>query len=268
VIYRNYVSLVAEEPMIAEIHNKISRTGSNLHDRLENQLTGDFFGTLRYLPFTLGLLPVLEKARWMSGPDSQPLVPPSQEASEYSHRLRFWPRLPNGEIDVLLRMPARTCGIEVKYYSPISSDDPASTDEGGAQPGAETSKHQLARYARSLCRLRDGRSKYLLLVATRSDGQAIAEGARDRIAAGVAFWFLSWEDSLQALRESLPRSKRTWQRRILRDLIRLLERKGFDPFRSFAITNPTVLPGPAYPFVLTWSCDWTAPVRVQQGVPL
>jgi hypothetical protein len=252
--------------MIAEIHNKISQTGSNLHDRLENQLTGDFFGTLRYLPFTLGLLPVLDKARWISGPNSPPLVPPSPEASEFSHRLRFWLRLPNGEIDVLLRMPARTCGIEVKYYSPISSDDPASTDEGGAQSSAETSKHQLARYARSLSRLQDGRSKYLLLVATRSDGQDIAEAAKDRIVQGVAFFFLGWEDALQSLRESLPRSRRTWQGRILRDIIRLLERKGFDPFRSFAVTNPIVLPAPAYLFWLRWSCDWTSPLRVQQGV--
>jgi hypothetical protein len=252
--------------MIAEIHNKISRTGSNLHDRLENQLTGDFFGTLRYLPFTLGLRPVLDKAQWISGPNSLPLVPRSQEASEFSHRLRFWPRLPNGEIDVLLRMPARTCGIEVKYDSPISSDDPASTDEGAAQPSAETSKHQLARYARSLSQLRDGRSKYLLLVARRSDGQAIAEGAKALIVPGVAFWFLSWEDALQALREWLPRSRSPWQRRIFRDLIRLLERKGFDPFRSFAVRNPIVGPSPGYLFGLGWSCDWTSPLHVQPGV--
>jgi|GEM_PF-4181867 len=43
--------------MLAEIHNKISGTGSNLSDRLEDQLTGDFFGTLRYQ------LPVLSR-RW------------------------------------------------------------------------------------------------------------------------------------------------------------------------------------------------------------
>ena len=29
--------------MLAEIHNKISQSGSNLSERLEDKLTGDFF---------------------------------------------------------------------------------------------------------------------------------------------------------------------------------------------------------------------------------
>ncbi|MFU1797790.1 hypothetical protein ACM1RC_28260 [Paenibacillus azoreducens] len=33
--------------MIAEIHSKISSSGSNLSNRLEDQLTGDFFGDIR-----------------------------------------------------------------------------------------------------------------------------------------------------------------------------------------------------------------------------
>jgi hypothetical protein len=47
--------------MIAEIHNKLSATGSNLHDRLEDQLTGNVFGTLRYLPYSQGLHVILNK---------------------------------------------------------------------------------------------------------------------------------------------------------------------------------------------------------------
>jgi len=35
--------------MISEIKGKISASGSNLTDRLEDKLTGDFFGTLQYL---------------------------------------------------------------------------------------------------------------------------------------------------------------------------------------------------------------------------
>ena len=37
--------------MIAEIRGKISSSGSNLSDRLEDKLTGDVFGALRYLEF-------------------------------------------------------------------------------------------------------------------------------------------------------------------------------------------------------------------------
>lgn len=49
--------------VIAELHNKISQNGSNLSDRLEDQLTGDFFGSIRYLPFEIGLKPVLVNVR-------------------------------------------------------------------------------------------------------------------------------------------------------------------------------------------------------------
>ena len=43
---------------IAEIKGKISSTGSNLSDRLEDLLTSDVFGPLRYIPFDEGLLPI------------------------------------------------------------------------------------------------------------------------------------------------------------------------------------------------------------------
>lgn len=33
--------------MIVEIHNKVSQTVSNLFNRLEDNLTSDFFGTIR-----------------------------------------------------------------------------------------------------------------------------------------------------------------------------------------------------------------------------
>jgi len=53
--------------VLAEIKGKISQTGSNLSDRLEDKLTGDFFGTIRYLPFEIGLGPVLSKVRFEGG---------------------------------------------------------------------------------------------------------------------------------------------------------------------------------------------------------
>ena len=41
--------------MVEEFYGKISRSGSNLSDNLEDKLTGDFFGTLRYMDFCDGL---------------------------------------------------------------------------------------------------------------------------------------------------------------------------------------------------------------------
>lgn len=45
--------------MLAEIQGKISRTGSNLTERLEDNLTGNVFGVLRYIPFSAALGEVL-----------------------------------------------------------------------------------------------------------------------------------------------------------------------------------------------------------------
>ena len=45
--------------MIAELHGKISSSGSNLSDHLEDKLTGDVFGVLRYLPFHIGMAQIL-----------------------------------------------------------------------------------------------------------------------------------------------------------------------------------------------------------------
>ena len=45
--------------MIAEIKGKLSSTGSNLTNRLEDDLTGNFFGNLRYMSFNKGLKLIL-----------------------------------------------------------------------------------------------------------------------------------------------------------------------------------------------------------------
>ncbi len=47
---------------IAEIHGKISSIGSNLSDRMEDLLTSDTFGCMRYLPPETLLIPFLNKA--------------------------------------------------------------------------------------------------------------------------------------------------------------------------------------------------------------
>jgi hypothetical protein len=45
--------------VIAEIKGKLWQTGHNLNESLEDNLTGNFFGALRYIPFDLGLRNIL-----------------------------------------------------------------------------------------------------------------------------------------------------------------------------------------------------------------
>ena len=75
--------------MIAELYNKISKTGSNLNDRREDQLTGDFFGSLRYLPFNVGIVPILKESVFPEKLlDCQDLD--SSEIEEWDDKIRFW----------------------------------------------------------------------------------------------------------------------------------------------------------------------------------
>jgi hypothetical protein len=130
--------------MIAEIHGKISRNGSTLHDRREDQLTGDFFGSIRYLPFEIGLLPVLLRAQRRRGAQTGAAIPQLRQVTGYSYDLRFWPQLGQDEIEVLLAAPAFTCGIEVKYLSGLSSDDSVNdSDDSTPEERIRDSRNQL-----------------------------------------------------------------------------------------------------------------------------
>ncbi|CAH0121001.1 MULTISPECIES: NERD domain-containing protein [Paenibacillus] len=134
--------------MIAEIHNKISRSGSNLSDRLEDQLTGDFFGTIRYLPFQFGLKHVLQAVRFRNDVQNSDLLwwKILGLIEDYEYKMHFWFRHAEGEIDLVIDHPRVVIGIEVKYYSGLSSND--EDTEEIATP--EESCHQLARYSRLL----------------------------------------------------------------------------------------------------------------------
>jgi hypothetical protein len=111
--------------MIAEIHGKISSTGSNLSDRLEDQLTGDVFGSLRYLDFNAVLLPYLVSSYFLS---SSKRYHPDDFTGARLKEIRFWPWINYAEPDILLGLELgghKECVIciEAKYYSGLSSDD-------------------------------------------------------------------------------------------------------------------------------------------------
>ena len=89
---------------IAEIRGKISRSGSNLSDRMEDLLTSDVFGPLRYLPFAEGLMSVLGKAKLYTIP-TRPLTQKSERIFPNctdEPEVCFWLRMENSEPDVLI----------------------------------------------------------------------------------------------------------------------------------------------------------------------
>ena len=211
--------------MVEEFYGKISRSGSNLSDNLEDKLTGDFFGTLRYMDFCDGLQPTLRGALRKSEEQQET----SQDAIQLlenvnctnirdEEHIKFWPKHDLGELDVLLEFDNCCIGIEVKFQSGLSSDD------------------QLIREAEILCDLAKDKAKILLFIAGHGSCISVYHKYKDIIRKDVHFIFVSWEDILQSMKDLLNgangRKYTFGQRLMIRDLVRLLTRKGFDTFLS------------------------------------
>ena len=212
--------------MVEEFYGKISRSGSNLSDSLEDKLTGDFFGTLRYMDFCDGLQPILcgalrksEKQQAESQAAIQLIENVNCTNIKDEEHIKFWPKHDLGELDVLLEFDNCYIGIEVKFQSGLSSDD------------------QLIREANILCDLPKDKKKILLFVAKHESCISVYRKYKKDISKqGVHFVFASWEDILQSMKDILhggKGSKYTFgQKLMIRDLVRLLTRKDFDTFLS------------------------------------
>ena len=212
--------------MVEEFYGKISRSGSNLSDKLEDKLTGDFFGTFRYMDFCDGLQPILcgalhksEKQQEESPTAIQLIENVNCTNIRDGEHIKFWPKHDRGELDILLEFDNCCIGIEVKLHSGLSSDD------------------QLIREAEILCDLAKDKEKILLFIAGHESCVSIYRAYKNVIRKqGVCFVFVSWEDILQSMKDLLSGgkgSKYTFgQRLMISDLVRLLTRKGFDIFLS------------------------------------
>jgi len=238
---------------IAEIHGKISRTGENLSERMEDLLTSDIFSACRYVrPETL-LLPFLHQAK---GLNKEPL---GRLLKEKVNRVQylFWPRLPRSEPDVLIALEL-TSGhsfivlVEAKYFSSKSSLA-LSKDELEV---AETPQDQLAREYVDLLEdshniFRLPKSKILgtaliYITAHRSFPEdSISESLVEikKFLLGkedVNLFWTSWFE----LHPIVSRIKNPldWEHPILDDLKQLLKRKRLIHFRGFSLDMIKAIP--------------------------
>jgi len=221
--------------MIAEIHGKISSSGSNLSDRLEDKLTGDVFGTLRYLPFSLGLKQILNATTFA---DQQKKELQNVLANEESFNYVFWPRYDEGEPDLILESKNAIILIEVKYQSGLSSDDEIEDPE--------ESRHQLARESQILNRIKGNKKAFLIFLAKQSDAAPIYFNTleRNKIHENICFGYLSWSTVLETLVGIKNNGLLAFPNDIIiNDLIHLLLKKGFERFKSFNITSGEIYSG-------------------------
>ena len=214
--------------MIEEIHGKISTTGSNLSDRLEDKLTGDIFGSLRYLPFDLGLGPILSAARIT---ELSELI---EKGGLHSCQVSFWPYHPLGELDVRIDLDHAVIGIEVKYQSPLSSDDDADYSNGTDEELEKVSVNQLYRESKIVRELAEPDKKaFLILVACDSECESIVSDvkARNLIENGVELGRISWQEILLTLEKQ--QSSDPLHNCVLGDMVALLKHQGFERFHGF-----------------------------------
>lgn len=220
--------------MIAEIYGKISKTGSNLNDRLEDDLTDNIFGTLRYMSFEIGLKPIIQNSVY---PASISDTIKNIIISEWSNNIKFWPYDKEGELDVYIEFDDVFIGVEVKYTSGLSSDDGADySDNNDVEYETLNSSHQLQREARIILRKGAGKRKILLFIADAESCIDIYQDVQRRNIFGnldVEFGYITWQSFLRELRNI--KTDNVFEKVMINDLIALLVKKNFDQYETMNI---------------------------------
>ena len=199
--------------MIAEIYHKFSTD-------LEDVLTGDFFGAMRYMPFNRGLNQIFKNYAVSEDPQVTHIL---SNAADDDFNFEFWKRSENGlvEIDGFIPLTSVGIGIEVKYRSGLSGGD------------------QLEKEAQVLDEWCNGKEKLLILIGEAEEAKAIYIENKDRrVFRDVHLAYLSWQDILLGLDQVLISS--SYEKKMIEDLKTLLREKGFVSFEGFSIDQPVV----------------------------
>ena len=232
--------------MLAELHGKISRSGSNLRTTSEDNLTGNVFGVLRYVSFNRLMKPLLLSSLCATSEDTLQSVKATIEEIDldfWNDNIEFWPYDKEGELDVLLKFNNAVIGVEVKYNSPMSDQDEDSSMMTTGNIGL--SKEQLPRESRIVKRFAGKRKAILILLAKKQFAKATvtdiltysSDGLTpQKIESDVKLCYIGWEDFLEALKKESRQFKvNDFTSLIVSDLIELLILKGFEQFRSFDV---------------------------------
>lgn len=199
--------------MIAEIYHKFSTD-------LEDVLTGDFFGVMRYMPFNRGLNQIFKNYAVSEDPQVMHIL---SNAADGDFNFEFWKRSENGlvEIDGFIPLTSVGIGIEVKYRSGLSGGD------------------QLEKEAQVLDDWCNGKEKLLILIGEAEEAKAIYIENKDKqVFRDVHLAYLSWQDILLGLDQVLISS--SYEKKMIEDLKTLLREKGFVSFEGFSIDQPVV----------------------------
>ena len=208
---------------------------------MEDQLTGDFFGTLRYMSFNRGLKKVFTNGIF---PKSTADVIDKIDKDEWGEEIEFWKISQNGlgEIDACIEFEGFIIGIEVKLDSNLSSDDDISYDETEDNDKVlKESENQLNREARMLKEWAPNKEKILIFIAKEKSCQNVYNdivNLRNLLDKDIVFGYLSWEDALEGLEKI--QVENSYEKIMVDDLRDLLIKKGFERFKGFDFEEQSV----------------------------
>ncbi|RXP52257.1 hypothetical protein EC396_11420 [Lutibacter sp. HS1-25] len=213
--------------MIAEINNKIPSKLSNSEDLL----TGNFFGIIRYTNIENTIPCIFESSTFNKTEDNNIFDKALKSICKTQDPFIFWPKFEGNEIDLIIELSEYVIGIEIKYNSGLSSDDEVSNLENNE---IQNSCNQLSRYSRMLENKYPLKKKILLFLAKENSASHTYYAVLNRniISNNVSFGFLSWQEILISLQKYNSSSNELI---IINDLIKYLNQKGFDTFKSFFI---------------------------------
>lgn len=267
---------------IAEIRGKISKTGQDLSERMEDLLTSDVFSACRYVRPKILLIPFLQRARDIDGQTLGSFLNEEVKGTQYL----FWPRLRLSEPDVVIAIQFVSGRffvvlIEAKYFS--SKTTSALTGEDLEVAKAPTD--QLAKEYMDLLAAHKAfhipESKVVgraLVYATAHRSlprdcmaESLADIARSNPAAkAIRLFWVNWFELHPLISQTRDASE--LERLVLSDLGLLIERKRLVHFRGFRLAKTeTFLAGTLYSrpveerpshyrFTLAREALWTAPM--------
>lgn len=195
--------------MIAEIYHKSVDIGS------EDQLTGNVFGALRYLPYFVARQIIIDSVLPASVSTFLEQSLPSEISGEWGRNVYFWRHYADSqtEPDIVMELGRVAILTEVKYNSDLSGDD------------------QLIREAESLKRNYHNKGKFLILLAREESAIAIFNEHKSNIPTDVSFGYITWQQLFDAI------CKNKIDSLVREDLTALLKEKGFSGFRGFGMMN-------------------------------